>query len=174
MTATTAAAKRVRPDMIILRVDRLHTPLGSGRREVSLRRLIRCAAWNGCKRGLRSAWPCREARIDPRWRHAAIYRDLLCVLAGVVRGTAREHLSARLRNDADGSRARTWRSAGPSFRAARLRGLRRNRRSRYSRLLSHRVRRRAAVPQRQADRLEEGLAAAQVVLTALDGAALRA
>src|SRR5215470_20192935 len=173
MTAPTAANKRLRPGMIILRVDRLHAPSGSGRREGSLRRLIRCAAWNGCKRGLRSAWPCREARIDPRWRHAAIYRDLLCVLAGVVRGTAGEHFSARLRNDAEGSRARIGCSARPSFRAARFRGLRHDRRSRYSRLLSHRVRHRAAVPQRQADRLEEGLAAAQVVLTALDGAALR-
>src|SRR5215468_4542962 len=115
MTATTAAAKRVRPDMIILRVDRLHAPWGSGRREVSLRRLIRCAAWNGCRRGLRSAWPCREVRITPRWRHAAICTDLLPVLARLVRGTAREHVAARLWDDPDGSRAGAGRAAGPSF-----------------------------------------------------------
>src|SRR5215470_7049076 len=101
MTAPTAANKRLRPGMIILRVDRLHAPSGSGRREGSLRRLIRCAAWNGCRRGLRSARPCREARITPRWRHAAICIDLLPVLAGVVRGTAREHAAARLWDDPD-------------------------------------------------------------------------
>src|SRR5438094_6898277 len=101
MTAATAADNRVRPGMIILRVDRLRAPSGSGRRERSLRRLIRCAAWNGCRRGLRSAWPCRKARMAPRWRHAAICTDLLPVLARLVRGTAREHAAARLWHDAD-------------------------------------------------------------------------
>src|SRR5215510_10306624 len=146
MTAPTAANKRLRPGMIILRVDRLHAPSGSGRREGSLRRLIRCAAWNGCRRGLRAAWPCRAARIAPRWRDAAICIDLLPVLARLVRGTARKHAAARLWHDADRGRACARRATCPSFGAARLRGLCHHRIGRYPGLLSVRLCSRAAIP----------------------------
>src|SRR5215471_12441122 len=74
-----------------------------------------------------------------------------------------QHRSARLRHDAPGGFDRARRAARLLFRRAWFGGLSRLRIAGHSRLLPGRLRPRAAVSQRAADRMEKGLAPAPAV-----------
>src|SRR5262245_63066665 len=97
-----------------------------------------------------------------RLGHETVCRVALHLLGRLLRASV-QYRSARVRHDPGAGVVGARRAALPLFRREWLRRLRRLRIAGHSRLLSGRLGAGAAVPQRAADGLEEGLAAAPPV-----------